>query len=200
MRVPRAVPLAAALLLAPAARADGDGLTLGFRAGLGFAFGKIDGGTTTSISDAVPGAFPFWLELGYRFDQAWSLVGFFQYGPGTTDACQPPGYACRASFQRLGATAVYRFDPASFTPWMGLGVGYEWLNVDWRPAVRAGGLELSLQAGGDFRVTGGLGLGPYLCFSVSQFESVTVGGLSKTPLDKTTHGWVQVGLKATLDL
>lgn len=196
MRPARAIPLLAALLLAPAARAGEDGLTVGFRAGLGFAFGKIDGRTSFTINDAIPGAFPFWLEMGYRFNRHWSLVGFFQYGPATTDAC--PAEACHASDQRLGVTAVYRFDESSFTPWMGLGTGYEWLNVDWGAPVHAGGLELSLQAGGDFRVTSGLGLGPYLCFSVGQFSEVTAG-TPQTVADKTTHGWVQVGVKGTFD-
>lgn len=197
MRPTRAVPLFAALLLAPVARAGEDGLTVGLRAGLGFAFGKIDGSTASSISDYIPGAFPLWLELGYRFDRHWSLVGFFQYGPATTDAC--PGMDCHASDQRLGVTAVYRFDPSSFTPWMGLGTGYEWLSVDRGVPVHAGGLELSLQAGGDFRVSSGFGLGPYLCFSVGQFSDVTTGGNPQSLTDKTTHGWVQVGVKGTFD-
>lgn len=199
MRPARTIALLAALLLAPAALAGEDGLTVGARAGLGFAFGKIDGSTTFGISDAVPGAFPFWVELGYRFDRHWSLVGFFQYGPATTDAC-PGGFDCSASDQRIGLTAIYRFEPSSFTPWMGIGTGYEWLNVDRGVPVNAGGLELSLQAGGDFRVSPGFGLGPYLCFSVGQFSDVAAGGLRPSAIDKTTHGWVQIGVKATFDL
>ena len=171
---------------------------MGVRASLGFPFGKVDGGTTFTIGDAVPGDFPFWLELGYRFDRHWSLVGFFQYGPATIDDC-PAGYDCRASDQRLGATAIYRFDPGTFTPWLGIGTGYEWLNVDRGAPVRAGGLELSLQAGGDFHLSPEVGFGPYLCFSVGQFSTVTVGGIPQTGVDKTSHGWVQVGVKGTFD-
>ena len=192
MRTAAATLLLAALLAAPA-RAE-DGLTVGARAGLGFAFGKVDGGTASSINDFIPGSFPLWLELGYRFDRHWSLVGFFQYGPATTDAC--PANDCNASDQRLGATAIYRFDPGSFTPWMGFGTGYEWLNVGRGAPIRAGGLELSLQAGGDFRVSSAVGVGPYLCFSVGQFTEVT----PQPVVDKTTHGWVLVGVKATFDL
>ncbi|HEU4382339.1 MAG TPA: outer membrane beta-barrel protein [Anaeromyxobacteraceae bacterium] len=197
MRPAGPIAALAALLLAPLARAGEDGITAGVRAGLGFAFGKVDGRTASSISDSVPGDFPLWLELGYRFDRHWSLVGFFQYGPATTDAC--PGVDCRASDQRLGVTAVYRFDPSLFTPWMGLGAGYEWLYVELGAPVRAGGLELSLQAGGDFQVGSGIGLGPYLCFSVGQFSDVTAGGSPQSLTDKTTHGWVQVGVKGTFD-
>ncbi len=197
MRLLRAAPLLAALLLAPAARAGDDGLTVGVRAALGFPFGKIDGRTTFTVGDAVPGDFPFWLELGYRFDRHWSLVGFFQYAPATTDGC-PAGYHCRASDQRFGAIGIYRFDPSTFTPWMGIGTGYEWFNVDRGAPVHAGGLELSLQVGGDFRPAPGIGLGPYVCFSVGQFSSVTTGPVQQT-IDKTSHGWVQVGVKGTFD-
>ncbi len=198
MHAARSTLLTVALLAAVPARAGEDGLVLGARAGLGFAFGKIDGSTTFAINDAIPGMFPFWLEVGYRFDRHWSLSAFFQYGPATTDAC-PPGQDCGASSHRLGALAVYRFDPSSFTPWMGIGTGYEWLSVDRGAPVRAEGLELNLQAGGDFRVASGIGLGPYLCFSVGQFSAVTAGG-TPVAVDKTTHGWIQVGIKGTFDL
>ena len=79
---------------------------------------------------------------------------------------------------------------------MGIGTGYEWLNVYRGASLRAGGLELNLQTGGDFRVSPGFGLGPYLCFSVSRFTDVTPQAVA----EKTTHGWVQVGVKGTFDL
>lgn len=198
MRAAAAILLAASLLAAGPARAGEDGLVVGARTALGFAFGKIDGKTTYTVADAIPGVFPFWLEIGYRFDVHWSLSAFFQYGPASVDAC-PAGFSCSASVQRLGANAIYRFDPGQFTPWMGFGTGYEWLNLDRGVAVAAGGLELNLQIGGDFRLASGIGLGPYLCFSVGQFTSVTGGGVPQ-PVERTTHGWVQVGAKVTFDL
>lgn len=204
MHAARLTLLTAALLAAVPARAGEDGLTLGVRAGLGFAFGKIDGSTTVGIADVIPTVFPLWLEVGYRFDRHWSMNAFFQYGPATTDRC-PPGYDCPASDQRLGATAIYRFDQSSFTPWMGIGAGYEWLNyeylnVDSQVQVKAGGLELNLQIGGDFHVTPGIGIGPYLCFSLSQFSGITVSGVPHEVIDKTAHGWIQIGVKGTFDL
>ncbi len=186
--------LVAALMAAPA-RAEDSGLTMGARVGLGFSFGKVDGRTASTISDYVPSAFPLWLELGYRFDLHWSLTGFFQYALTTTADC-PPGEQCTASDQRLGLTAIYRLDPASFRGWMGIGTGYEWFNLTRGAELHAGGLELNLQAGGDFQVSSTFRLGPYLCLSVSKFTQVT----PQVDVDKTTHGWVQVGLKGAFDL
>lgn len=217
MRKVFGIAVVSVLCAAGTAHAQGpaaSGFSFGLRLGYGLPMAKYASSLTVSgvtldfgdISDSVGGKIPIWLDAGYRLTSNVYVGGYFEYAPGLTKNC-PPGYSCSASDVRLGANAQYRLLPGqSFDPWVGIGIGYEWLNLG-MSGLNAGfhGWEfVNLQVGGDFLVGTNLGIGPYLAFSLAQFGTFTAsqGGISASIdiTDKSLHEWLQFGVKGTFDL
>lgn len=193
------------------ARASDGGFSLGLRLGYGIPMGTVvkdDAGASISLSDGISGKIPIWLDAGWRFDPSMYLGAYFEYGPAFVKDC-PAGIDCSASDVRLGVNFLYHFAPAaSFDPWIGLGIGYEWLNLS-VAGIDAGygGWEyVNVQLGGDFAVGAGFALGPYVVFGLGQYGSVsaTVGGQSASASipsgNQALHEWLQFGLKGTFNL
>lgn len=219
-RFPLPAALAAlALLSAPAGAAAGSapmlqdetGLSLSARVGWAVPFGKAEGGGP-DLSSTYEGKLPIWIELGYRFGPHLAANLFLELAPVTlaSGAC-PAGAACSAADVRFGLDLQLHPSPAGrFDPWLGVGVGLEFLNevVDQGGAereTRLGGLELPLlEAGLDVAVAPRLSVGPYVSASFAWFTSVAVreGGVRRTfdVEDRALHGWLQAGLRATIKL
>lgn len=194
-----------------AARASGldnPGVDLGVRVGYALPFGNFNG--DDKVSDNLSGAIPLVLEAGYRINANFTVGALFQLGIAqvkendTTDC--GGGVNCSAKVWRAGVEALYNFNLDSVvTPWVGLGVGYEWMTL----SVSAGGLEGSatikgwefatLHVGADYRVTPQLALGPFASFSLAQYSSASMeaGGVSQSMdlMDKKMHEWLQLGVR-----
>lgn len=208
--------LVAALFAAGVAQAQApaaSGISLGVRAGYGIPMGDLDSGE--SMTDFVAsGQIPLQLDAMYRFTRNWSVGLYFQYGFSfVPDTMCPSGFglSCSASDVRLGAQLHYRFDSTGFVPWVGFGIGYEWFSATLSGPGGSGdysfdGLEyLNLQLGGDWLLSPNFRLGPYVQFTIAQYDNAEINMLG-TPLfsgsipNKAVHEWLQFGVKGTFDL
>jgi outer membrane protein W len=97
----------------------------------------------------------------------------------------------------------------SFTPYGGVGIGYEILSGKTTAgSVEAtssySGLEfLNLQAGLDIPVATGLNIGPFVSFSLGQYSSfkqTSSGTEVSLDLPKSMHEWLFLGIGGSYDL
>jgi len=164
----------------------------GLRLGLGVPLGKAGNGSDgveRELSDLTALRAPFWVDIGYRVSKVASYGAYVQFGVGTTgDGCEG---SCDWSDIRVGAQGQWRLNPdGSVDPWLGLGLGYEWLSyqtlsfidvgtdeagqqtlIGKRTHELIGGPELTLQAGLEFRVEDSLQIGPFVTASLATYLS-----------------------------
>jgi hypothetical protein len=232
----RAASFAALALLAPTLHAeqpDERRFELGLRTGYGLPLGRYAGvrqiGSTrqddvNALSDDAYGAIPLWLDLGFRLTPhlvlgVYNMVGLVLPRSGAASdplggGC-PEGLDCFAIGVRFGAQAQYHFQPgAELDPWLGLGLGYEWITSHVEGQVFGipidvvtdhSGLELlHLQGGVDLRLAPALSLGPFASVSAMQYASCSAkldGDDSECRLpDKAWHGWLVLGVRGVLGL
>lgn len=204
--------LAAPAVAAPYAAPRAQGLVFSARAGYGLPFGEIsrDGGP---LGDVVGRKVPFWLELGYRFGGHVEGDIYLEFAPVAVEAACPSGFSCSASDVRFGLAARFHAAPASrLDPWAAVGFGIEVVNASYVPDPALGrseyawfGFELPVEGGVDVRMSERFTLGPFVHASFARFTSSSQrppGGTTTSAAidDRDTHGWLQVGLKATLSL
>lgn len=214
-------------VLGTVSSAQAGGFELGARVGYGLPLGKAD--DNSDLSDGIKGMIPLQLDLGYRVTPAFSIGGYVMYGIGfagddISKACDAaegqPGVSasCTAHDIRLGIQAQYHFLPRKrLDPWVGAGLGYEWLTVG--ADVSGGGAEadvsttgkgfefINLQAGLDYKVSPALALGPFLSFSFGQYSDSSSScsgnacmGFDSTSQeieDKAAHQWLLLGIRGT---
>lgn len=194
------------------------GARLGFAPAMGDAFKDATTGQPSKMSDGVKSQIPFQLDAAYRVTKEVAIGAYFAYGFGQVGGlfksdCDAAGQTCSASDVRLGLQAFYTFTQVSpqFTPWAGLGIGYEWGTAK---ATGGGapeqkmtlkGIEfLNLQVGGDYMVNPQFGIGPYVMLSIAQYSKADFesGGVSvSVDIDKkTVHEWLGFGIRGKFDL
>ncbi len=145
-------------------------------------------GISNDFGSAFSGLIPLTLEAERRFNRLYAVGPFFQYGRalvrggGTT------------SEYLFGLQAIICFDAlGSVTPWIGLGAGYEILDV--------GGFSLrgfefaTLQGGGEFHPSPGFGVGPFVGFSFGEFTTASDGSNDQDVPNPGVHGWLELGLR-----
>jgi hypothetical protein len=197
-------------------QSDFHGIELGVRAGYGIPLGTA--GDNTNLSDQIKGIVPLWADLGYRFDPNWYLGAFFQFGFGFVPsnagagAVCVPGVSCSVNDLRFGLNVHYHFLPAdTFDPWLGVGAGYEILNL----SASAPGTSVSastrgfefgnVQLGLDFRISPAFAVGPFATFTIAQFSdnSASVNGQDLGAAgytNKGIHEWVIFGVRGVFDI
>lgn len=215
---------------APARR--GGRLHLGLRTGFGLPLGKYADVQSlagvrdedNAIGDDTHGVIPLWLDVGYRLDERLMLGAYVVYGvvlPKTAPSNDPlgggcpEGMDCFASGVRFGVQAQYSFAPgAPLNPWLGVAVGYEWINSQLEGELLSFPFEasttysgpdlLQLQAGADVRLAGPFSLGPFVAGSAMRYTrcSLTLGGEeSRCELpDGGWHGWLVFGVRGIVEL
>lgn len=208
------------------ATASQTGFETGLRLGVGVPLGK--GGRTLegverSLNDLTTWRAPLWIDVGYRVSPVTTVGAYAQLGVGGNgDACAGE---CDWTDLRIGAQAQWRFAPGSgVNPWLGVGLGYEWLSfrtlvrvpvpdpepgdpesIPVRTAERLGGPELLLQGGLEFKVEDSFSVGPYASATVGQYLS---DGIKCDPADlgcpeapaidgSGFHSWLGIGLRGT---
>lgn len=187
----------------------------GFELGVRIAYGIPMGGATKAqssldedvdLSDVVAGLLPIQLDLGYRINNHLFVGGYGSYAFGfKPDLCDETGAPeCDSPSQvRVGGQVLFNILPVThaMSPWIGAGIGYEWLNGPVFDGQLHGMEFFNVQAGVDFRLADHMRLGPYAQFSLGQYSttSATVLGedVSNDLDDKATHEWLDFGLKAT---
>jgi opacity protein-like surface antigen len=201
-------------------RAGESGFELGLRLGYALPFGEAEDGT--QVDRNVSGAVPIVLEGGYRIGSGFMLGALLQYGfaqvKDPTGLCTGSGNSCSGSVLRIGAQAIYRPRPdLTFAPWLGLGIGYEWLNTNASTTAIGGanathtysGIELlTAQVGGELRAGPSWTLSPFASFSLGRFSSASgsasLGGANATATGDITntgiHSWLMLGLRGAFAL
>ncbi len=213
--------------------AHAEGFELGARTGYGIPLGKaVDQGTNNDLSDSISGMIPLQLDVGYRVIPSLMVGGYVMYGFGFTgdalskscDSLQGLGatdVSCGVHDVRLGIQAQYHILPkGSVDPWVGAGIGYEWLTfgIDISNAGQSSNVSstghgfefINLQGGADFSVAPGFGLGPFLSLSVGQYSKSSSScdgsgcdGLNTSSRDidkKALHQWLTLGVRGTFVL
>lgn len=195
--------LVAALLLPTAAAA---GPTLALRAG--YAAGIGDASKDVPIADVAKGQVPLQLDALWRFTDRFAGGLYFSYGfgllgGGVADRCDALGADCSVATLRLGVQGTYQLAPVAgrFLPWVGGGIGYEWV----RQSVSTGTFDssqsvsgwefLSVQGGADVKVGAKLFVGPYALLSWGRYSSVDGNAVSA----KAWHEWLHLGVRGKLD-
>lgn len=168
---------------------------------LGDAVGEDFAAEERELSDTIKGQIPLQLDLGYRINNHLLIGAYGSYGFGfKPDACDDLGIECDSPSQvRVGGQIIYNILPVThfMSPWIGAGIGYEWLNSP-REDVSFDGMEFfNVQAGLDFRVADHMRVGPYAMFSLGQYSSRSLGDADIDIDDQGTHEWLSFGLKAT---
>ena len=221
----RAILIAAVLTVAVApargAEQPESGVEIGARIGYAFAAGNLGAppnGNDQNLGDFVAGQVPLWLDAGYRFNHALYLGGYFQYGFGNVnedrqDLCRNANVDCSASDTRLGIMGRFHLpDLAMASPWVGMGIGYEWGSFSLHQSAIGdsntdsswSGFEFAnFQTGGDFRVAQKVVIAPFLSVSIGQFRGITTtttAGNTTTTQDQDVaktalHEWILIGAR-----
>jgi hypothetical protein len=200
------------------------GFEAGLRLGYGLPLGDVSEGEP--LSDGISGHVPLWLDLGYRVTPQLFLGGYGQYGFGSLsgdlettcdnleDQAEASGGSgsCSIAVIRLGLQGHYRFTPErESSGWLGLGLGYEWMPITIEAeaqgsraeaTITASGFEFfNLQFGWDFDLAPQFRLGPFVTFSMAQFDSADAtcsGGLTCPTPDfdnRAMHQWLFFGAR-----
>lgn len=198
--------LLAALLALPRAAAAGP--ALGLRLGYELASGQASSGTP--MTEVAKADIPLQLDATWRFGPHFSTGLYFAYGftrlaSSVADRCDALGADCSVSRMRTGIQAAWAFTDVSrrFAPWLGLGIGYEWLKEDATLQGRSGvqhvsGWEfLDFQGGVDVVTYRKASVGLYLDWSPAAFFT-RLDGSSITK--KAAHQWFGVGVRGTFEL
>jgi len=227
----------AGLVSPGAARADAPArpprLHLALRTGFGLPLGRYAAVRTlasfrdtdvNALSDDTYGAIPIWLDVGYRWSDRWMFGAYAMAGlvlPKTAASSDPlgggcpEGLDCSAFGLRLGLQAQYRFAPDErLDPWLGLGLGYEWIQSDLAGELFAFPVEAStshsgpdllhLQGGLDVRLSDAVAAGPFLSISGMRYTTCNAS-LSGDEVEcelseQSWHGWLVLGVRGALEL
>ncbi len=214
-RMVRAVVVLVAMALASSARGQvAFDLKAGYSLPMGNAWGTSPWNPARSMTDVWTGAVPLELAARYRFNPNVSAGVYFQYGPAFLKSPGPDGIdGTWGADVRVGLELVYAFLPdGTANPWFGIGTGWEWTSYSGQKsgaasAVTLNGWEyLNVQAGLDVNVSRAFAVGPYVGFLGGTYSSIGTSGASVgfggaiEPAARAFHAWLQLGLKATVNL
>lgn len=181
------------------------------------------------LSNTWSGAIPIGVAGRYHFSPNLSAGVYFQYSPAFVSSrfCVT-GMTCSAYDMRVGVEAVYGFLPErSLNPWVSLGTGWEWssfsvatssITSEASSNVTYSGWEyFNVQIGLDWNVSRTFAFGPYAGYFGGSYTTKS-GTLKSTTLlppspevvedvsssipseYRAFHGWIQLGLKGTVNL
>ena len=188
------------------------GLNAGFALPLGDAAGGASG---SSLSNAINFAIPFGVQVGYRIGGLVFVGANFSYGafgaPSSSafPACNTSGVSCHSSFIKVGFSVQWHPLGSRDTDfYVGLGAGYEWLNVSVSSAGMTGSVQDSgftfgdIPVGVDFRLSQAVRFGPFIDFSLGQYR---IGTLTQTGSPdvsgnispRAIHFWLTFGARVT---
>lgn len=185
------------------------------RVGMGIPIGNAVGSTQntpngTSLGDLVAWTVPLQLDIGARIGPAF-VGGYLAYAFGKTGSALDTGTARSASDVRVGFEVLWHLGPdRKVDPWVGLGVGYEWLNLSvtgngGKVYASARGFEwTNLQLGIDFVLGRNFRLGPFVMANIAEYDVGSLGlingqgtdvGGSSDLQSKAVHAWIDIGLR-----
>src|SRR5262249_26815696 len=132
------------------------------------------------LGSTVAAMIPFRLDVGFRLSPRWT-IGLQGGAALVLPATCPAGVRCSGTDLRMGATVTFDTLPyGRFDPWIGLGLGYEWLwlrhgDAADRFTFDARGPEVvEMTLGFDFRPEPRLRIGPVVSASVGRFDWIGI--------------------------
>ncbi len=190
-------------------------LNAGFALPLGNAAGTNPLSPSTgslSESDVINFSVPFGIAIGYRIAGVVFIGGTFTYAPfGSPNSsaplfstCAVSGTSCHSTTYHAGFTVQWHpWGSRGLDPYIGVGAGYEWLQVDVSGnstpfSVQYNGFTwLDVPLGVDFRLSKDIRLGPYLDFMMGEYRnaSVTLTGVSGLISPRAIHFWLAGGVR-----
>jgi hypothetical protein len=226
--------LLASVLLAQASQGSPPVARRGFQGSLGLQRAEAGGDIVPDLRhrDSLPAATELEAQLGWKLGDR-LFAGFYLAGGVTTpdrdtrSVCEDEDLQCAGASRRAGVLVKVDLRPTSaWNPWLGLGSGVEWHDVDWarRAAASASpdaptvlsrgeldvrGVELArVMAGVDFRSTRTFGIGAHAALSFGRYRDATLtsAGSSTMPAAehdlaedaRATHTWLTVGVHGVL--
>jgi hypothetical protein len=216
-------------------------LEIGFRSGFALPFGKIyeRSERPDDLDHFAAGQVPVWFDIGARISENLFVGAYAQYGvvvwsgalkrecqelDQRDGAAEGEAFAdCSFHDLRLGAEAQYHLGKPGLLldPWVGGGIGYEWLSLgtfyqsqgnsaDGDLSETLHGFEfLNLQSGLDLRMSEATAFGPFVAFTISSFRiarSSCDGDCGDWDHEWTTiddeafHHWLYFGLRGSFQL
>jgi hypothetical protein len=178
----------------------------------------MDGASGDDLGNIFSGQIPIWIDAGYRATPHLYGGAFFQYGVAfladklTSVAMCNNGMSCSGNDILVGVDFHYHFSPQeTFDPWIGAGIGYEWLNVNLSQGSASASIQtkgwqfLNLQLGGDYKVSPEFGIGPFVMLSLGQFDTASLSGNSGTNQsnsisNQALHEWFTIGARGAFDI
>jgi hypothetical protein len=196
----------------------------GLRLAYGIPFGDVSGsssstttvgGTTVTVTqqgasmkDVITGQIPIWLDLGWQATRAFMVGGYFSYGfvllsSDVRDGCDARGESCSAGDIRAGLQVQFSFAPGkSVDPWIGAGLGYEWLRLKGNQTSTSRGWEIPMLQGGLDFPAGKSWVGPFIAFTNGRYSRVdrsTNGGTQSDDVPTTaSHQWLFLGVRGAM--
>jgi hypothetical protein len=184
-----------------------------------------DPDATSKMSDGLKSQIPIQLEGSYKLNRDFAAGVYVSYGIAQVGskiqdqmkALNPSASVSAKGLLRVGLQGLYAFNDvkAPLTPWVGVGLGYEQGGVEakfnggGKFEETASGYDLSLQAGGDYKVTDQFTVGPYVMLSVGQFTSVkdkisgfgpAFDGTQDVKINSKFHEWFGFGVAGKFNL
>lgn len=189
----------------------------GVRAGIGLPVGNAFGSTSsaptgTSLSQLVSWTVPLQLDIGARIGPVF-VGGYAGYAFGKTGSLLEFATTRSATDVRVGFEVLWHLGPeAKVDPWLGVGVGYEWLTLSVGGANGGGAVSTTtrgfewanVQLGLDFVLGRNFRLGPFVVSHVAQYDSGSFGvengqggavSQSGDVQSKAVHAWIDLGLR-----
>ena len=195
---------------------DRGAFEVGVRVGFGLPAGKVGGlgyGPDPDLSHVTPGIVPLIIDVGYRVDRSFYLGLSLQYAFGFVNTeqnafCENSGVSCSVGDLRIGLNFHYHLALGlPVDPWVGFGVGYEWLLASttgpgYTDSQTASGFELAnFQLGVDIAGQPKFALGPFVSVSFGDY-----GGISQSDGPSGTfgrieiHSWILLGVRGVYDV
>jgi hypothetical protein len=193
------------------------GFQMAFRTGYSIPMGTVakgaslDGsGSDLKMSDTVSGQVPIIVDVGGKIIPELFIGGYFGLGFGGTagalhDECNAANVDCLGVSVQLGIEAQYHILPGGLVdPWLGYGIGVESMGVSeaqgntTSTTTFTGYQYARLSAGADFRVTHGFGVGPFVEYSLGQYNTIHGDNVDEDIPSKAGHQWLTIGARFVL--
>jgi hypothetical protein len=194
------------------------GVALEARLAYGVPLGNVDthhsvvsGTVGDPIGQTVESDIAIWIDAGYRINSQWFAGLFFDFAPGSlggglSSTCSSNQLRCSVFDMRVGGEVQFHPAPGSLLdPWLGGGLGYEWLHVGFSgnggAQTWASGFELlNLQGGLELSLGTRVHVGPFAALTTGIYDWNSALPFSNTFSGPSLHEWLVVGVMGTLDL
>jgi hypothetical protein len=184
-------------------------IELGLHVGGAIPFGKVDGQVGDDLNQTVQGALPVGISIGYYVEPRLLLGLYGSYAPAAPASalrsdCSAHGATCSSDDVRVGVQAqIHGGSAKAWDPWVGLGSGYECLRVQASSQQLAleGWEIIRFEAGLDARSHGIAALGPFVSWTIGEYESESAVGQGMAAISgHALHEWLTVGLRGVIDI